>query len=309
MKGDFMKKLSLLLSILFILALFIGCEGSKTSPPEDSQPPATGTPAPTESVKTPEPTEDDSPYNLAAGKYEVNEKGFPVSNYEYEMPLSTTDEVFTYWTTCYSPEAITEDNFGDMPFQRALREKTGVNIEYLIVSSDVMRENFSMIIASDDLPDLMTNAYYYYTGPIKSGIEDGFFANLFDYREYIPNYLYQITRYESDPDVYDLLFYDDTTILSFTLGTEEPMPATGYCTRADWLRDLGIAPESIVTYDDIHDMLVRFKSDIGTPNPMGLTNIVEIGSGTFASGYNTAATLNQSGFRFPELWTGCRSSR
>ena len=39
-----------------------------------------------------------------------------------------------------------------MPFQTALREKTGVNIEYIIVDSSAMRENFSMLLASDDLP-------------------------------------------------------------------------------------------------------------------------------------------------------------
>ncbi|NLO47473.1 MAG: hypothetical protein GX111_04015 [Clostridiales bacterium] len=299
-----MKKLAFLLSILFILALFAGCEGSTTTTPTDSQPSETGTSAPTETAQTPEPTEDASPYNLAAGKYEVNDRGFPLANYEYELPLSTTDEVFTFWTTCYSPEAITEDNFGDMPYQSALREKTGVNIEYMIISSDMMRENLSMIIASDDLPDLMSNVYYYFAGPITSGIEDGYFANLYDYKEYIPNYLYQVTRYESDPDVFDLLFYNDTTILSFTLGTEEPMPATGYCARADWLRDLGLTPEAIVTYDDIHEMLTRFKIDIGSQGPMGIFSMVEISSGTFACGYNTAATLNQAGLPLPRVVDG-----
>ena len=134
------------------------------------------------------------------------------------------------------------------------------------------------------------------SGPVLSAIEDDYFVNLYDYKEYIPNYLYQVTRYyDIDPDVYELIFYNDTTILSFTLGTEEPMPGSGYCVRADWLRDLGLEPESIITYDHIHDMLTEFKVNLGSTGPMGLTAIVEIASGSFASGYNTAATLNESG--------------
>lgn len=284
------KKLAFLISLLLIFALFAGCGDNGTTAPTPTDAPSV---AP--ETEAPEPEEDDSPYNLAAGKYEVNDKGFPTANYEYELPLSTTDEEFTYWTTCYTPQAITEENFGDMPYQAALSEKTGVNINYMIVSSATMRENFSVLIASDDLPDLMSGAYYYYTGPLESGIDEGYFANLYEYREYIPNYLYQITRYSDDPEVYDLLFYDDTTILSFTLGTEEPMPASGYCTRADWLRKLGVTPESIVTYDDIHEMLTNYKVQLGSEGPMGITDIVEIASGCFASGYNTAATLNSAG--------------
>ncbi|NLL38965.1 MAG: hypothetical protein GX254_05220 [Clostridiales bacterium] len=287
------KKLALLLSLLLVIALFAGCGGGEKTTPTVAPTSDTEGTAPVE----PEvPGEEDSPYNLAAGKYEVNDLGLPTANYEYELPLSTTDEVFTYWTTCYTPQAITEEGFSNMPFQTALREKTGVNIEYIIVDSSAMRENFSMLLASDDLPDLISNGYYYYPGPVLSAIEDDYFVNLYDYKEYIPNYLYQVTRYyDIDPDVYELIFYNDTTILSFTLGTEEPMPGSGYCVRADWLRDLGLEPESIITYDHIHDMLTEFKVNLGSTGPMGLTAIVEIASGSFASGYNTAATLNESG--------------
>lgn len=288
------KKLAFLLSLLLVLALFAGCGGDKKTTPTQAPTAAPGADE-TAPVETKEP-EDDSPYNLAAGKYEVNELGLPTANYEYELPLSTTDEVFTYWTTCYTPQVISEEGFSNMPFQTALREKTGVNIEYIIVDSTAMRENFSMLLASDDLPDLISNGYYYYPGPVMSAIEDDYFVNLYDYKEYIPNYLYQVTRYyDMDPDVYELIFYNDTTILSFTLGTEEPMPGSGYCVRADWLRDLGLEPESITTYDHLHDMLTDFKVKLGSTGPMGITKVVEIASGSFASGFNTAATLNENG--------------
>lgn len=288
------KKLAFLLSLLLVLALFAGCGGDKKTTPTQAPTAAPGADE-TAPVETKEP-EDDSPYNLAAGKYEVNELGLPTANYEYELPLSTTDEVFTYWTTCYTPQIISEEGFSNMPFQTALREKTGVNIEYIIVDSTAMRENFSMLLASDDLPDLISNGYYYYPGPVMSAIEDDYFVNLYDYKEYIPNYLYQVTRYyDMDPDVYELIFYNDTTILSFTLGTEEPMPGSGYCVRADWLRDLGLEPESITTYDHLHDMLTDFKVKLGSTGPMGITKVVEIASGSFASGFNTAATLNENG--------------
>ena len=50
-----------------------------------------------DATPAPAPTEEPSPYNFAAGKYAVNEKGIPLEKYEYELPLTTTDEKFTYW--------------------------------------------------------------------------------------------------------------------------------------------------------------------------------------------------------------------
>ena len=82
------KKLALLLSLLLVIALFAGCGGGEKTTPTVAPTSDTEGTAPVE----PEvPGEEDSPYNLAAGKYEVNDLGLPTANYEYELPLSTTD--------------------------------------------------------------------------------------------------------------------------------------------------------------------------------------------------------------------------
>ena len=104
------KKLAFILALVFVLALFAGCGGKNTGNTGNNaaKPTASGndTAKPTDQPDT--PTEEPSPYNFAIGKYEVNEAGFPTEKYVYELPLSTTGESFTKWTTCYTPQFIPE---------------------------------------------------------------------------------------------------------------------------------------------------------------------------------------------------------
>ncbi|NMA37552.1 MAG: hypothetical protein GX942_04515 [Papillibacter sp.] len=151
------KKLAFILALVFVLALFAGCGGKNTGNTGNNaaKPTASGndTAKPTDQPDT--PTEEPSPYNFAIGKYEVNEAGFPTEKYVYELPLSTTGESFTKWTTCYTPQFIPEDGWGSIETWAGVREMTGVIIEYDVVSSDTRSQNFSVLLASDQLHDII----------------------------------------------------------------------------------------------------------------------------------------------------------
>ena len=112
------------------------------------------------------------------------------------------------------------------------RNRTGVNIEYIIVPSETRGENFSVMLNSDDLTDLVSQAMYFYPGSPKSAIEDEYFVNLYEYREYMPNYIYQAVRFD-DIDVYNTIFYDEETIFGFSAMIEEPMMGMNYRARGD----------------------------------------------------------------------------
>ena len=116
------KKLALILAMLLIVTLFAACGGGgKTT---TTAPPTGQTGDDIGGDEIPDETEKpDSPYNFAVGNYEVDERGFPTGSYEYTLPLSTVeDEVFTYWMTCYTPQFIPEEGFGEMPYQRHTRK-------------------------------------------------------------------------------------------------------------------------------------------------------------------------------------------
>jgi putative aldouronate transport system substrate-binding protein len=280
------KKLALILSILLIFAVFAGC-GEKTGETPTAEV-TQGTTAEPSGSDEPTPTEESSPYSFAAGKYDVDEKGFPTGAYEYQLPLSTVeDEVLTFWMTCYTPQAIPEDGFGSMPYQTMLRETTGVNIEYVNVANDARSENFSVMLSSDDLCDIISAFSFYYTGTPMSAVEEGYIANLYDYKDYMPNFMYQAVRFD-DIDVYNTIMFNESTVLWFLSMLEDPMVGMNYCTRGDWLTELGIDPASIVTYDDVHNMLSRFKTELNVQWPMQICKTIEFAASQIFAGYDTA---------------------
>jgi hypothetical protein len=83
----------------------------------------------------------------------------------------------------------------------------------------------------------MAHGLTYYGKSAQNAIDEGWFANLYDYKEYMPNYLYQVKAL-NDPDVYNTVYYNDETIIWFYGIMKDATPAVGYMTRGDWLTSL-----------------------------------------------------------------------
>jgi putative aldouronate transport system substrate-binding protein len=296
------KTIALLLAVMFVLALFAGCGGNNTTPNTGDNANA-GTDASTAGSNGDTPadtgdTTEDSPYNLAAGKWELNEDGLSSAKYVYELPLSTTDEVFTRWTTCYTPQYIPEGGWGEIETWKQLEEMTGVHIEYVEVSSDTRSENFATLLASDELCDIMDQAWFFYKdGTVKDAInEEEYFANLYGYREYMPNYLYEIWNrskiggeFDKLADAYQYAFLEDDIIAGIYGMLVDPAPGSGYWLRQDYLDALGLgAAADITTFDKLHSALSAIKAEYNI-SPFAIFSSIELTPGVGFSGYNTAA--------------------
>ena len=305
------KALSLSLALLFVLALFAGCGGSgggsvtptkapasqvpsTQAPAETKSPAATQEPGGNQPAATEAPVEE-GPYHYAAGKYAKNADGFPVEKYVYDRPITDNDDVLTKWTTCYTPQYIPEEGWGSIPVWQGVAEYTGVHIEYNIVDSANRKQNFSVLLASDDLPHICDQGGYFYSGgTIKQAIEDGHFVNLFPFKDYMPCYMYEVyTRSQNNPDVKSTVFYDNETIASVTGMLVEPAPGMGYFIREDWLKKLNLGTASdIKTVDQVHDSLLAFKSAYSTTEreifPFFINNNVENSPGAFFGAFDTA---------------------
>jgi putative aldouronate transport system substrate-binding protein len=257
------KALSLVLAVLVVLALFAGCGGNTNTPDNNA---GTSTPTPTEApaaTETPAPADDDSPYNLAAGKYAVDDEGWPVEKYEYELPLSTTGEIFTQWTICWTPQYLPEDGYDGLGMYAGMQEMTGVDMEYSLVSSDTRAENFSVLVNSDSLLDIMSQATFYWkSGTLQSAVDDGYFANLYEYKEYMPNYLWEInTRSETNSNLKPTVFYKPDVWVSMSGLFKTPIQNTGYMLRQDFMDELGLgSAHDVKTYDQLHEILKAFKA-------------------------------------------------
>ncbi len=299
--------LSLLLVLLLVVAMFTGCakggdDTPATTPDAGNDTPASAAPD-AGGDDTQAPPAEESPYKFAAGNFEADENGIALAPYDYELPISTTDEIITFWNVCYTPQYIPAEGFGSMPYQKELEDKTGIHIEYLVPPAETKQENFSVLIASDDLPDIMSHGITYYGKSIKDAIDEEWFANIYDYKEYAPNYFYQVKALDNDT-VTNSVYYDKTTVGWFYGILTDPTPTTGWCVREDYLDDLGLTWKDIVTYDDIHDMLTRFKVELGVDWPMEVFQGIEMVPGYFASGYNTATLLNAYGMPYTKVIDG-----
>ena len=292
------KIFCLMLALVLLISLFAGCAdptGDDTSTP---------TPTPTanssaggkqegQSAAT-SPTEQEQSDGdfLADGNFETDERGIPTAPYDYELPLTVNEDVVTLWTSSWSPAYIPEGGYGSMEYPRYLAEITGVNIEYTIIATANLQQNFSVLLAADDLCDIHSNGLSYYSGTTREAIDDGWFVNLYDYKEYIPNYLYQAgNRTER---VYSTIFYTDTIVPAFYGLYDDPLPPQGMMCRKDWADELGINVTTITTYDKLYELLTGYKS-LGVESPMTLYSCVARSVGYCFAGFNTTAYVNLFG--------------
>ncbi len=326
MKQHTRRMLALLLMLMLVVSLFAGCGGSNSGNGGSTTNSGTdtsgggnnasgsstdkGDTGDTGNAETtdPEPAED-SPYNLAAGKYELNDRGFPAENYEYALPLCTTDEVFTKWTTCYTPQYIPEDGWNGIPTWQELEDRTGVHIEYNIVAASTRSQNFSVLLASDSLDDIMDQGSYFYTnGTLKEACEEGYFANLYNYKDYLPNYLYLVGKNsEYNVDIYAKAFYDSETITTLYGMVHDPCCAEGYMLRQDWLDEMGLGDAiDVVTYDQLEDVLEAMKINYSRNGkecfPLFINNIGEVYQSALVGGFDTC--LISSSLAYPRVVDG-----
>ncbi len=287
------KALALVLAVLLVVAMFAGCGKDNTTTPGTNTPSSSTPTTPGDNAGGEEaPVEEDSPYNFAKGKFEYNEAGYVDESFSYELPLSTTDEIFTYWTTFWLPQYIPDGGMQELETLAYMEDITGVHIEYEIISSEQRSTNFSVLLASDDLRDISDGATYFYTGEIRTMTEDGWFINFYDYRDYMPNYLYELYA-RNDIDVLKYGRVDDTTWPAMYGMVVDPMPAMGYMLRQDWLDDLGLGKAiDVVTLDDWHNVLTAFKNN-GVQWPLCIYSTIDLCSAF--SMFDTSVAVSDAG--------------
>ena len=116
--------LSLVFAAALILALFSGCGGTQNTPATAA--PNGGTAAPGGSTAAPGGTPatqapDDGGvfYHYAKGNNpNVTADGMPTAAYNYELPLTNSDEILTMWTTCWIPFVLDDAGILNLPSPR-----------------------------------------------------------------------------------------------------------------------------------------------------------------------------------------------
>lgn len=149
------------------------------------------------------------------------------------------------------------DNVWNNTFQFAeYEERLGLKFDATTYSSEEWKTKFSLMLASDELPDMIANVSLNAQQVAEYG-KDGYFLDISQYMDIMPNFCAALEEY---PEYYAAIADEDGAIYALAkLNTNPPMANMGdpCYFRKDWCENLGLeVPTSI---DELYEVLVAFK--------------------------------------------------
>lgn len=292
MKGK--KLLALLLAMALTLGMLSACGGDQaTSSKQESAATETQAAAPAEESKAPAPAENAASAAEPASEVEetATEGGLITTDYTYELPLFEDGFTCSMWVS-FSDNMSTfmPNQFADnKAFQKA-EEMTGCHVELTCVTTTANSEQFNLRVASNDLPNIITNVSMLWTGSYDTAIEDDVFIDLTEMVEnYMPAYkecydqLSDDTKRElhTDSGYFPRLY----TINNYPDGATE-----GAFVRKDYLDKIGM--DVPTTYDELDQVLRAFQSELNLSEPlMAVAGIVHT-SNALCSGFDVSGSFS-----------------
>ncbi len=200
----------------------------------------------------------------------------------YPIESSTT---LTYWVEFPNQSTAGVTNFADLPFYKAVKEKTGIDVKFTHPSSG---EQNNMMLASGEYPDIMEIDFYNYPGGPSKAIEEEYIIPLNDYLQFAPNFCKYL---EEHPDVDKMCKTDDGIYYSFPFirGDKSLIVFCGLMLRQDWLDELNL--EVPTTIDEWHTVLTAFKEQKGVAAPLSFLTSSLKSSAAFSGAYGVRSGL------------------
>ncbi len=272
---------ALFLALVLILGLMAACGNdpasstpASSSAEASSDPPSEAPAAPSEEASEPEASVVES---SAAESSSVEDSTVesaatwpenPLGN--VDLPLTDEPITVTMWMGV-NPNVlkITEDIGNDCVLWNELATRTGVHLDFTVVNPDTESEKFNLMVASNDLTDIISNATTLYTNGGEAAVADEI---LIDHLPYLTEELTpQICKLmEAYPDAVPDALTDSGWLAGMpqlSMQTEATQ-AFGPLIRQDWLDELGL--ETPETYDELHDVLTAFKDQKGADAALAL---------------------------------------
>ncbi len=225
-----MKKIFRMLSLLMIAVLvFTGCaiipESKQTQEPQDSNQTTVGQEKPEELV----------------------------------LPISATGLKLTVFSALPSGTAAVVSDYSQVKCFVEMEKRTGVKLEFIHPPQGAGQENekFNLMMASNDLPDLIYTGWASKAGGPQKFAKEGQIISLNQYvSKYAPNFsklLESNSEYKKQvmDDNGDMYYFPLTTIDSTTRLNK------GFIIRNDWVEKLGL--ELPTTTDDFYNILKAFR--------------------------------------------------
>lgn len=224
------KYASIILVIAIVLCLFAGCQNDSSV-----------------TTESPDPTEVPS---VVPDEEEVQ-----------IYPLCDPGEIeFEYWMSMFAEVLSYISDFNENLSAQEIEKGTGVHITWTTPESQSASEQFSVMIASTDYPDMIMGGVTTYTGGPDKAIEDGVYVALNDYvEEFAPDYYKQLMQTEL---YYKNVVTDHGNVWGIaSLQALDKMPTNGWAWRSDIGADLGWS-EQPATLEEL-DMFFADAAEAG----------------------------------------------
>jgi putative aldouronate transport system substrate-binding protein len=221
------KKAAIASALLAVSVVSAACSTGGTSKPADSNQ-AKGTEAPT-----------------------------AVASAKPKLPLFDKPVELTFFGQLDPKISATKKNYGDIEAYGLLEKETNVKIKFLHPPLGSEKEQFNLMVSSNDLADLLAVAPSYYNGGAQKALNDGVIIRL---NELIDKHAPNFKKYLNDhPEFVKDMVLDDGTIYAFpTFKVEKINRFTdGFQLRKDWLDKYGLQVPN--TMDDWYKVLKTFK--------------------------------------------------
>ena len=179
------------------------------------------------------------------------------------------EDTLSYWLDLDSSLSGSVENFSETNLAKELEKETGVKIEYIHPQAGQSAEQFNILLASDELPDLVTYDWMNVGGGPEASINEEYIYRLNDaIDKWAPNLKAYLKEH---PEVDKKLKTDDGSYYAFPFirGEEWMTYPQGLILRKDWLDKIGMSEPK--TLDEFEQVLKGFKEKCGASTPLVLT--------------------------------------
>ena len=170
-----------------------------------------------------------------------------------EKPYEGT--TLTWYTKLNANVSDNYTNLGETPWAQYVEEKTGIHIEFQHPTQGSENEEFAVMVASVEYPDIIEHTWTSYSGGGGAAINYGVIIALDDYMDQAPNLSALL---EENPEISKMIKSSSGNYYCFPFlrGLETPNKtefSSGLTYRADVLKELGFdtVPETIDEWEEV----------------------------------------------------------
>lgn len=186
------------------------------------------------------------------------------------LPASASEEkpfegvTLTYWVRLHNNVAAVANSLNETEWYRAIHEATGITIDFIHPTVGSEKEEFSLLCASGEYPDIIEHTWTDYNGGAAAAIEDGVIIDLNDVMANNAPNLRALLDANPDVDKAVKTQEGDYYVFPFLRGTSmtnnKTLFSNGFVVRNDWLQELGLG-ELPSTIDEWYEVFTAMKGN------------------------------------------------